>query len=267
MLDGFEPNPWRIRLTWAAALFMVIFLAGPSLIVVPMSFSASDFLEFPPSQLSLRWYEHFFSSLTWMGAVKASLIVGILTTVIAVPIGVVAAYGVMSIGARLRLVVSVLIVLPAVIPAILIAIGLFFVLARFGMVGSLAGVVFGHVALAIPVVFVIMSAGFSQFDFVQEKAARSLGASGLQAWGKVILPQMAGSIAAAALLAFITSLDEVVVAMFVASGDYTTLPKVMFTLLRDQIDPTIAVVSTLLLLIATLAVVAVLRKGSAAAQP
>ncbi len=261
MLDGFDASPWQNRLKWAAALLMVLFLAGPSLIVVPMSFSASDFLEFPPSDFSLRWYEHFFSSLTWMDAARASMIVGALTTVIAVPIGVAAAYGVMSLSARLRLLVSGLIVLPAIIPAILIAIGLFFVLARIGMVGSLAGLVLGHVALAIPVVFVIMSAGFSQFDFTQEKAARSLGASGPQVWTKVILPQITGSIAAAALLAFITSLDEVVVAMFVASGDYTTLPKVMFTLLRDQIDPTIAVVSTLLLVVATLAVIAMLRKG------
>lgn len=266
MLDGFEARPWQNRARWAAALLLVLFMAGPSLIVVPMSFSASDFLEFPPSHLSLRWYEHFFSSLTWMSAAKASLVVGALTTVIVVPIGVGAAYGVMSLGARLRLVASALIVLPAVIPAILIAIGLFFVLARLGMVGSLAGLVLGHVALAIPVVFVIMSAGFSQFDFTQEKAARSLGASGLQAWTKVILPQMSGSIAASALLAFITSLDEVVVAMFVASGDYTTLPKVMFTLLRDQIDPTIAVVSTLLLIIATLAVIIVLRRGREAGR-
>lgn len=262
MIDGFQSSRALRILSWFGAILMVVFLAGPSLIVVPMSFSASDFLEFPPREFSLRWYQHFFSSITWTDAAKASLLVGTLTTLVTVPIGIAAAYGVMSLGARLRIVVSVLIVLPAVVPAILIAIGLFFVLARLSMVGGLAGLVLGHVALAIPVVFVIMTAAFSQFDLTQEKAAKSLGASAWQCWSRVILPQLSGSIAASALLAFITSLDEVVVAMFVASGDYTTLPKVMFTLLRDQIDPTIAVVSTLLLLIATVSVVALLKKGA-----
>ncbi|WP_421590569.1 ABC transporter permease [Shinella sp. M27] len=261
MLDGFGTSRWLTLLKWTGAIALAVFMSGPSLIVVPMSFSASDFLQFPPTELSLRWYQHFFSSLTWMDASRASLVVGVLTTALSVPIGIAAAYGVMSLSARMRIMVSALIVLPAIIPAILIAIGLFFVLARIGMVGSLSGLVLGHVALAIPVVFVVMSAAFSQFDFTQQKAARSLGATGWQAWRKVVLPQVSGSIAAASLLAFVTSLDEVVVAMFVASGEYTTLPKVMFTLLRDQIDPTIAVVSTLLLLIATLAVLVVLKKG------
>jgi putative spermidine/putrescine transport system permease protein len=263
MLDGFPEIPIAEKLKWFLAGLLVVFLAAPSFIVIPMSFTASDFLEFPPPSLSLRWYKYFVESIAWVQAAKASLIAGALTTIIAVPIGILAAYGVMQLAQRLRLLLSGLIVLPAVIPAILIAIGLYFVLARVGMIGTMTGLVLGHVALAIPVVFVVMNAAFAQFDFSQERAARSLGASWSEAWLRVVLPQVTGPVVASALLAFVTSLDEVVIAMFISSGDNTTLPKVMFTALRDKIDPTIAVVSTVLLVVATAAVFVLLRKTPA----
>ena len=261
MLDGFTESKVLERLKWAAALLLVLFLAAPSFIVIPMSFSSSDFLEFPPPGLSLRWYTYFWESITWTQAARASIIAGVLTTLVSVPIGVLAAYGTLQLGGRLRLMVATLIVLPAVIPAILIAIGMFFMLARLGLVGTMSGLVLAHVALAIPVVFVVMSAAFSQFDFSQERAARSLGAGRVQTWRTVVIPQVSGPMVASALLAFVTSLDEVVVAMFITSGDNATLPKVMFTALRDKIDPTIAAVSTVLLMVATLAVVVIIRKA------
>ncbi|MDQ0474600.1 ABC transporter permease [Labrys wisconsinensis] len=267
MLDGFDETPLLDRLKWILALLLVVFLAAPSFIVIPMSFSASEFLEFPPPSLSLRWYAYFLESITWTQAARASFVAGTLTTAIAVPIGVLAAYGATRLGPRMRLLVGGVVVLPAVIPAILIAIGLYFVLARVGMVGTMAGLVLGHVALAIPVVFVVMSAAFSQFDFSQERAARSLGATWRQAWLGVVLPQIGGPILASALLAFVTSLDEVVVAMFVSGGSNATLPKVMFAALRDKIDPTIAVVSTVLLVVATGAVAVILCKGTAGVKP
>jgi putative spermidine/putrescine transport system permease protein len=260
MLDGFPESRLLERLKWTFAILVAIFLAAPSLIVVPMSFSAAEFLEFPPPALSARWYAHFLESITWTQAARASLIAGTLTTLIAVPIGVLAAYGAMQLGGRTGLLVGAVIILPAVIPAILIGVGLYFVLAQVGLVGTMTGLVAGHVALAVPVVFVVMSAAFSQFDFAQERAARSLGAGRLHAWLWIVLPQIKGPIVAASLLAFVTSLDEVVIAMFVSSGDNATLPKVMFTALRDKIDPTIAVVSTALLVVASLAVLAVVRK-------
>ena len=261
MLDGFTESKVLERLKWAAALLLVLFLAAPSFIVIPMSFSSSDFLEFPPPGLSLRWYTYFWESITWTQAARASIIAGVLTTLVSVPIGVLAAYGTLQLGGRLRLMVATLIVLPAVIPAILIAIGMYFMLARLGLVGTMSGLVLAHVALAIPVVFVVMSAAFSQFDFSQERAARSLGAGRVQTWRTVVIPQVSGPIVASALLAFVTSLDEVVIAMFITSGDNATLPKVMFTALRDKIDPTIAAVSTVLLMVATLAVVVIIRKA------
>lgn len=261
MLDGFPEARAAKVIGKCFALAVVLFLAAPTLIVIPMSFAASESFTFPPRSFSFRWYDNFLQSITWTQAARVSLITASLTTLVAVPAGVLAAYGILRLRRRLNLLVSFAMVLPAVIPTILIAVGLFFLLARLGWIGSMFGLVLGHVALAIPVVFVVMSSAFRHFDFTQEQAARSLGARSWQVWFQVTLPQMTTPVFSCALLAFVTSLDEVVVAMFVTSGDNATLPKVMFTALRDQVDPTIAAVSTMLLLVASLAAFAVSRRG------
>lgn len=261
MIDGFGDNPLLAALRRAYAWLVVLFLVIPSLIVIPMSFSDSAMLEFPPRALSLRWYEAYWDSLAWVGATRTSFIVALLTTLVSVPCGVLAAYGATKLTGRLRMLVSGIIVLPALVPVVLIAVGLFFVLAKLGMVGTIAGLVFGHAAVAMPVVFVLMSAAFAQFDFAQEKAARSLGATWWQAWRFIILRQFTGPIVSAALLAFVTSFDEVVIAMFISSGEQSTLPRIMFISLQDQLNPTIAVVSTGLLLIASGAVYFMVRKS------
>ncbi|PZU83905.1 MAG: ABC transporter permease [Shinella sp.] len=262
MNDGFSESSAFNVLKWSFAILVAIFMAAPSFIVVPMSFSSAEMMQFPPAEYSLRWYRNFFTSNIWTDAAKASLTAAILTMAIAVPTGTFAAYGTMKLGRKVRVLIGGLIVLPALIPVILISIGLFFVLSRIGMVGTMAGLVAGHVSLAIPVVYVVMTAAFSQFDYSHEKAARSLGASWAQSWLLVVLPQMTGPIVASAVLAFVTSLDEVVIAMFVSGGSNATLPKVMFTALRDTVDPTIAVVSTALLLVASITVVVAVRKGN-----
>lgn len=261
MLDGF-PDASSVKLAGRCfAIAVVLFLAAPTLIVIPMSFSPGEFLSFPPRSLSFRWYENFLQSIGWTQAARVSLIAASATTLISVPAGALAAYGSTQLRGRARTLVALAIVLPAVIPTILVAVGLFFLLARAGWIGSMFGLVLGHVALAVPVVFVVMTSAFRQFDFSQQQAALSLGARSWQVWFEVILPQMTTPVFASSLLAFVTSLDEVVVAMFVTSGDNATLPKVMFTALRDQVDPTIAAVSTLLLLVAFLAVFVISRRG------
>ena len=180
---------------------------------------------------------------------------------VAVPTGVLGAYATMRMSTRWRAFVQALMLLPAVVPTILIAVGLFFFYARIGLVGTLTGLVFGHAVLALPVVFLVMSAAFANFDFDQVRAAQSLGAGAMMVWRVIILPQMIYNILVASLLAFLTSFDEVVIAMFLSVGRYTTMPKLMFTSLRDQLDPVIAVVSTLLLVLATLVVIILQVRG------
>lgn len=265
--DGFGQNRIGRVALWAFALLTVLFLAAPSFIVVPMSFSGSEFLAFPPATWSLRWYRFYAGSTTWISATRTSLELATITALVAVPVGFMAARGAASLSPRWRAFVGGVVLLPAVVPAILIAVGLYFLFARLDLIGTMTGLAIGHIALAIPIVFVVLSAALAQFDYNQERAARSLGAGRLATLRLVTIPQLAYALFSAALLAFLTSLDEVVVAMLISTGDNTTLTKVMFASLRDKIDPTVAVVSSILLVVATGAVVLLQsRQATGAAQ-
>ncbi|WP_245487708.1 MULTISPECIES: ABC transporter permease [unclassified Mesorhizobium] len=224
---------------------MLAFLILPTIVVVPLSFSASDLLEFPPRAYSLRWYENFFGSATWMAALRTSITLGTLTALIAVPSALLACISMNRLGGKTAVTLQGILLTPSVTPGILLAIGLFIVLAVQHLVGTLFGVLVGHVVLAIPVACIVLLPALARFDWNQVQAARSLGASWARAIGGIIVPQLRISLLSAILMAFLTSLDESVISIFVASGQNSTLPKLMFLSLRDQIDPTIAAISTL----------------------
>ncbi len=241
---------WLYLLAAAILAFLVL----PTIIVIPMSFSASQYLEFPPREWSLRWYANYLNSPSWMQATVTSLKAGILTTLVATPLGTMAAYGLFT--ARLRggqLVLSVLLT-PIIVPVILVGIGVFYAYVRLKLVNTLAGLVLAHSMLAIPLVVMVMSAALKSYDMNQEMVARSLGASRARAFLLVTLPQLRVAVATGAVLSFLTSFDEVVIAMFVSGGDNSTLTRNMFTALRDQIDPTIAAISTVMITISSLLV-------------
>jgi putative spermidine/putrescine transport system permease protein len=226
---------------------VLLFLIVPVLIVVPMSFSDSRFLTFPPPKLSLRWYEAFLGSAEWRDATRVSFTAAICTMLLATPLGVAAAYGLHVAETRLLRTVQIVLLMPLMVPIIIIAIGVFFVFARVGLVGTMAGLVLAHTLMATPFVVVTTLSGLQGFDMNQEKVARSLGSHRLAAFIKVTLPQIKPSVISGALFAFITSLDEVVIALFISGGENSTLTKRMFNALRDEIDPTIAAISSLLI--------------------
>ena len=176
-----------------------------------------------------------------------SFLAAFLTMIIATLLGTLAAYSLHTMTGPLMQAAYVLFMLPLIIPAILIAIGTFLLYAHLGLNNTLTGIVLAHSVMAIPLVVITVASGLKSFDMSQELVARSLGASRPWAFLTVTLPQIRVSVITAALLAFITSLDEVVISLFVAGGDYTTLTKRMFNALRDEIDPTIASISTLLI--------------------
>lgn len=256
-------SPWAQRALAAYGALVLFFLMLPTLIVMPMSFSDSQYLEFPPQAWSLRWYREYFGSDAWMSATGTSLIAAVLTTLLATPIGTVAAYGMHCGSDRARNGLQVLVLMPVVVPSILVAVGVFHLYALFDVNYTLAGVVVAHTALAVPFVVISVLASFKSYDMAQEMAARSMGAGRIEAFLSITLPQIKFSVLTGAFLAFITSLDEVVVAMFVSGGENATITRRMFNALRDQIDPTIAAISTCLIVISvfTLAVVQVI--GSA----
>lgn len=246
----------RARLwLYATAVLVMVFLVIPTLLVIPMSFSASQYLEFPPSKWSLRWYESYFNSKSWMDATATSLQAGLWTALFATPVATMAAYGLHV--ARLKHSHMLLMVLltPMVVPNILIGIGVFYVYVQLKLVNSMLGLVLAHSMLAIPVVMLVVGSALKTFDLDQELVARSLGASRIKAFWMVTLPQIKFSVITGAVLAFLTSFDEIIVALFVSGGPNSTLTRNMFNALRDQVDPTIAAVSTLIVLITTLLLV------------
>ncbi|MDC0489950.1 ABC transporter permease [Paracoccaceae bacterium] len=239
--------------------FITLFLLiVPSLVVIPMSFSASQYLEFPPQEWSLRWYENYFFSWKvengfndWMAATWTSIKVAVLTIFVAVPIGTMAAYGLVNSSSRTRKILFPIFISPMMVPIILVAIGLFYFFVQFKLVGSVLGLVIGHSLVALPLVLIIVFSALKNYDMNQEKVARSLGAGRFRAFREITLPQIKFSIISASLIAFLTSFDEIIISLFVAGGDNSTITRSMFLALRDQIDPTIAAISTILIIISS----------------
>jgi putative spermidine/putrescine transport system permease protein len=234
---------------YGLSILIMIWLVAPTLVVVPMSFSDSQYLEFPPEIWSTRWYDHYFGSSEWMSATATSLTAAFLTMLLATPIGVLAAYGLHASEARAGRWIFLLLITPMMVPLILIAIGAFYVYVKLQILHTMTGLVLAHTLLALPLVLIVTAAGLKSYDMNQELAARSLGASRARAFLTVTLPQIRFSVITSALLSFLTSFDEVVVAMFISGGDNSTLTRSMFNALRDQIDPTIASISTIMILI------------------
>ncbi|MEM6933229.1 MAG: ABC transporter permease [Pseudomonadota bacterium] len=251
----------RLWLYVVAGLVMT-FLVAPTLIVIPMSFSDSQYLEFPPRVWSTRWYDHYFQSAEWTQATYTSIKVAFLTMIVATPLGIMAAYGLYASNFRFAQMVFIMLITPMMVPVVLIGIGVFYVYVKFGLVNTIPGIVGAHTILALPLVLIVVSAGLQSYDMNQERVARSLGASRFYAFMAITLPQIRFSVITAALLAFITSFDEVIIAMFVSGGENATLTRSMFNALRDQIDPTIASISTIMILISTTLLVASMVFGT-----
>ena len=224
----------------------LIYLILPLLIIVPMSFSGTRFLTFPPPSYSLRWYEDYFGGANWMQSTKVSLALATLTVLIATPIGTAAAYAIVNSRSRVMRAARLVLLLPLLVPTIIIAIGIFFVYVKIGLVASMTGLVLANVMLGLPYVVTSVVAGLQSFDPSQEMVARSLGMNRFRSFMAVTLPQIKASVFAGGIFAFISALDETIVALFVSGGQYQTLTKRMFTSLRDEIDPTIAAISTLM---------------------
>lgn len=243
---------WLYVVGIAGLLFLII----PVFFVIPMSFSGSRYLEFPPEQWSLRWYDHYFNSHEWMAATAISLKAAMMTTILATPIGIAAAYGLHVAETRILRWLYIALLMPLMVPIIITAIGVFFVFAKIKLIGTMTGLVLAHTLMATPFVVVTTLAGLQGFDMDQEKVARSLGLNRFWAFIKVTLPQIRPSVISGALFAFITSLDEVIIALFITGGPNSTLTKRMFTALRDEIDPTIAAISSILIVISLAIVLA-----------
>lgn len=227
---------------------VLLFLIAPILIIIPLSLSSSPFFVFPPKELSFRWFEKFFSDGQWVNALLKSLQVGVFTAILATIIGTMAALAVLRLDFKGKSIFMGLMSLPIVVPLIVVGIAIYRFYSDLQMVGSTLGLVLAHSLLAIPIVFVTVLASLKGFDRNMELAAMNLGSTPVGAFFKVTLPNIKPALFSSALFAFITSLDEVVVTIFIGGSQNPTLPKVMWEQMRSQIDPTIASASSLLIL-------------------
>jgi putative spermidine/putrescine transport system permease protein len=227
---------------WTAVL---VFLAAPIAIVVALSFSSASYLTFPPPALGIRWYHAYLGSREWLDATWLSLVVAGCVVVLATALGTLAAVGLRDLPRAMRVAFGALILSPLIVPGIVIAIGIYYVFARYRLVGTPAGLVLAHTCLAVPFVVTSVSASLAGLDRRLQQAALSLGATPWGAFRQVTLPLIRPGVLVGALFAFITSFDELIVALFLSGSGAITLPRRMWDDLRFAIDPTIAAVSTL----------------------
>lgn len=242
---------WYVGLRVLVGLILV-FLILPILVIVPLSFNADSFLMYPMSGFSLRWYEDFFTSPAWRRALANSLIISPLATLLAVVLGTTAAIGLVRARFPGKALLTAILISPMVVPVVIVAVALYMAFAPFGLTGSYVGLVLAHAVLGVPFVVTTVTATLQGFDFNLVRAANSLGAGPLTTFFRVTLPQVAPGVISGGLFAFAISFDEVVVTLFLASPEQATLPRQMFSGIRENISPTIAAAATLLVLLSTL---------------
>ena len=271
----------------ASCALVFLFLVVPIFVVVPLSFNQEPYFSFTAGMLnlesdaySLRWYADIvrngmlapdaevgwwadmWANAQWVRSIKNSFIIGIPATLLATALGTLAAVGLSRSDMPFRRTVMALLISPMVVPLVITASGLFFAFSQVGLAKTYLGLIFAHAALGVPFVVITVTAALSGFDRNLVRAAISLGASPLQTFRKVQTPIILPGVVSGALFAFITSFDEVVVVLQLADVTQRTVPRQMFSGIREQISPTILAVATIFVLISIflLATVALLRR-------
>ena len=226
---------------------ILLFLVLPLLVIVPLSFNDSSFLVYPMQGFSLRWYSDFFHSAGWMRSLSNSLIVAPAATVLAMIFGTLASIGLTRGEFRGKALVMGLLISPMVVPVVIVGVACYLFFAPLGLGNSLISLILVHAVLGVPFVIITVSATLQGFNHNLVRAAASLGAAPLTAFRRVTLPLIAPGVVSGALFAFATSFDEVVVTLFLAGPEQATLPRQMFSGIRENLSPTIAAAATLLI--------------------
>jgi putative spermidine/putrescine transport system permease protein len=235
----------------AVCALIGVWLLAPMLVVLPMSLTDRRSLSFPPSGWSFEWYRNFFSDDQWYGALLTSLQIAVLVTIVATVLGTASAFALVRGRFPGKGAINALLLAPLVVPVVIVAIAVFAVYLRWRLSGKVLGFVLAHTALAIPFVIITVTSSLRTFDVRLELAAANLGANAWTTFRRVTLPLILPGVLSGALFAFITSFDEVVVALFLQSPDVRTLPVQMFTSVTREVDPTIAAASTMILFLTT----------------
>lgn len=258
-----QMRPWSplgITVILVSALLLL-----PALLIVPMSLSSGTTFQFPPPGWSLRWYENLFADAGWRAAVVTSLQVSALVTPLALVIGTAASLALHRMTRKARIVGLGVLVSPLAIPNILIALAAYAFFLQLGLSGTIQGLVFAQTALAVPFVVIAVWARLQGYDRSLTSAALSLGASHFTIFRSITLPLITPGIVAGAVFAFVSSFDELVIALLLQGPGVVTLPVKMFDSVVEEADPTITAASTILVVAVSTAVLLVqlvwLRRG------
>ncbi len=252
------PDPGR----WALGAFSTVallFLIAPILVVIPLSFNAEPYFTFTPGMLtlepeaySLRWYEQVLFSDEWQRAALNSLVIGLSATVLATTLGTLAAVGLSNPAMPWRRPITALLISPMIVPIIISAAGMFFFYSSVNLTQTYTGLILSHAALGAPFVVITVTAAMAGFNRELLQAAASLGAGPLRGFFKVQLPLISPGVISGALFAFAASLDEVVVVLFMGGIEQRTIPRQMWSGIREEISPAILAAATFLIVIAVL---------------
>ncbi len=279
---------WRYTyLTICTCVF--VFLITPILIIVPLSFNAEPYFTFTegmfdldPAAFSLRWYQDIvyngmaapdavegwwadmWNNAQWIRATRNSFFIAICSTVLATTLGTLAALGLSRPEMPYRQLITSLLISPMIVPLVIMATGMFFFYSDVGLTKTYLGIILAHTTLGVPFVIITVTATLTGFDRSLIRASQGLGANGVKTFFSVIMPLILPGMISGALFAFITSLDEVVAVIFLADVEQRTIPRQMFSGIREQISPTILAVATILVCvsIALLTTIELLRRRS-----
>ena len=252
----FAPHTSGIERIWyfvlrGLAVLTLLYLILPVLAIVPLSFSSSTFLVYPIPGWSLRWYQNLVMSDEWRMAAKNSFIVGPAATLVATVLGTLAAIGITKADFRGKALLMAVLISPMIVPVVVVGVGMYLFFAPLGLANTYLGLILAHAALGVPFVVTTVSATLQGFNYNLVRASLSLGANPVSTFLRITLPVIAPGVISGALFAFATSFDEVVVTLFLAGADQTTLPRQMFTGIRENISPTIAALATILIVFST----------------
>ena len=273
------PNhtPWNYRIWHYTYLFfcglVFFFLIAPLFVILPLSFNAEQYIHFSakmlaldPEGFSLRWYEDMIygTKNPWGLATKNSLIIAFFATIGSTLLGTVAALGLSSRHMPYKAAFMALLISPMIVPLIISGTAIFFFMAKVGLAATHTGIIIAHIILGTPFVVITVTATLTGFDHSVTRAAASLGSNPVHTFRKITLPLIMPGVISGALFAFVTSFDEVVVVLFLAGLENTTIPIQMWVGLREQLSPTIMAVATCLIIMSTLILVSaeLLRRRS-----
>jgi len=235
------------RLLPCYVTLLCLFLLAPIAIVVILAFSGPGYLQFPPRSYSLYWFVRFLGDPQWRQSLWYSVVIGVIACTAATVVGFFAAYAFVRGSFAAKKLLLSLLLLPIIVPTVITSIAIYFLSARLHLVGNILWIGICHAVIALPVVLLILLSSLQGVDINLERAALNLGASPVRVFMKVVIPLAAPGLISAALFAFLTSFDELIIALFLTGVRVQTLPVRIWNSLEMEIEPTIAAVSAFLI--------------------